>query len=85
MTDIDLNEVAKALQEQQARAVALEAVLNNAADIGIEDALSRFGSALTDTEKEILRTLTPEELASLKSILSKLGTQMLFQSVGIAF
>ncbi|MBD1805468.1 hypothetical protein H6F98_08405 [Microcoleus sp. FACHB-SPT15] len=85
MTDIDLNEVAKALQEQQARAVALEAVLNNAADIGIEDALSRFGAALTDTEKEILKTLTPEELASLKSILSKLGTQMLFQSVGIAF
>lgn len=85
MTDIDLNEVARALQEQQARAVALEAVLNNAADIGIEDALSRFGSALTDTEKEILKTLTPEELASLKSILSKLGTQMLFQSVGIAF
>jgi uncharacterized protein YaaR (DUF327 family) len=85
MTEIDLNEVAKAVREQQARAVALEAILNNAADIGIEDALSRFGSALTDTEKELLKTLTPEELTSLKSILSKLGSQIFFQSPGLVF
>jgi uncharacterized protein YaaR (DUF327 family) len=79
MTDIDLNEVTRAVREQQERAVALEAILNNAADIGIEDALTRFGSALTDTEKELLKTLTPEELASLKSIMSKLGSQIFFQ------
>ncbi|MEP0885782.1 hypothetical protein NDI49_30090 [Trichocoleus sp. ST-U3] len=83
MTEIDLNEVMRRAREQQDRAVALEAILNNAADIGIEDALTRFGAALTDTEKEILKTLTPEELASLKSILSKLGSQILFQTISV--
>jgi hypothetical protein len=65
--------------------MAIEAILNNAAEIGIEEALSRSGSALTTTEKELLTTLTTEELASLKSMLSKLGSQILFQSAGIAF
>jgi hypothetical protein len=65
--------------------MAIEAILNNAAEMGIEEALSRFGSALTTTEKELLKTLTTEELASLKSIMSKLGSQILFQSTGITF
>jgi hypothetical protein len=85
MADIDPNEVVKAARQQQERAMAIEAILNNAAEIGIEEALSRFGSTLTTTEKELLKTLTTEELASLKSIMSKLGSQILFQSCGIAF
>jgi hypothetical protein len=75
----------KAARQQQERAMAIEAILNNAAEMGIEEALSRFGSALTTTEKELLKTLTTEELASLKSIMSKLGSQILFQSTGITF
>jgi hypothetical protein len=85
MTYIAPNEVMKAARQQQERAMAIEAILNNAAEIGIEEALSRSGSALTTTEKELLTTLTTEELASLKSMLSKLGSQILFQSAGIAF
>ena len=85
MTYIAPNEVMKAARQQQERAMAIEAILNNAAEMGIEEALSRFGSALTTTEKELLTTLTTEELASLKSMLSKLGSQILFQSAGIAF
>lgn len=85
MTYIAPNEVMKAARQQQERAMAIEAILNNAAEIGIEEALSRSGSALTTTEKELLTTLTTEELASLKSIMSKLGSQILFQSAGIAF
>ncbi|MDP8966916.1 MAG: hypothetical protein M3O33_23595 [Cyanobacteriota bacterium] len=85
MTYIDPNEVMKAARQQQERAMAIEAILNNAAEMGIEEALSRFGSALTTTEKELLKTLTTEELASLKSIMSKLGSQILFQSNGITF
>lgn len=85
MTYIDPNEAMKAARQQQERAMAIEAILNNAAEIGIEEALSRSGSALTTTEKELLTTLTTEELASLKSMLSKLGSQILFQSAGIAF
>jgi hypothetical protein len=85
MTYIDPNEVMKAARQQQERAMAIEAILNNAAEMGIEEALSRFGSALTTTEKELLKTLTTEELASLKSIMSKLGSQILFQSTGITF
>lgn len=85
MTYIDPNEAMKAARQQQERAMAIEAILNNAAEMGIEEALSRFGSALTTTEKELLTTLTTEELASLKSMLSKLGSQILFQSAGIAF
>ncbi len=80
----DPNEVVRAVREQQARALAIEAILNNAPTLGIEEAIQRFGSDLTDTEKELLKTLTPEELTSLKSILSKLGTQIFFQSA-IAF
>ena len=85
MTYIDPNETMKAARQQQERAMAIEAILNNAAEMGIEEALSRFGSALTTTEKELLKTLTTEELASLKSIMSKLGSQILFQSTGITF
>lgn len=85
MADIDPNEVVQAARQQQERAMAIEAILNNAAEIGIEEALSRFGSTLTTTEKELLKTLTTEELASLKSIMSKLGSQILFQSCGITF
>ena len=79
------NEIMRAAREQQERAIALEAVLNHAPDIGIEQALEQFGSSLTDTEKQVLRTLTPEELAALKSILSKIGTQIFRASPFIVF
>lgn len=85
MADIDPNEVINAARQQQERAMAIEAILNNASEIGIEEALSRFGSTLTTTEKELLKTLTTEELSSLKSIMSKLGSQILFQPCGILF
>lgn len=77
------NKVATELSEQQVRTLDLGDVLNHALDLGIEESISRFGSALTDTEKEVLKTLTPEELGSLKSILSKTGGQIV--SPGIAF
>jgi hypothetical protein len=58
MTYIAPNEVMKAARQQQERAMAIEAILNNAAEMGIEEALSRSGSALTTTEKELLKTLS---------------------------
>jgi hypothetical protein len=73
----DPNDPMRAVHEQQERAAALEAIINHAPDIGIDEALERFGSVLTDSEKELLRTLTPEELTALRSILSKLGNQIL--------
>jgi len=67
---------AQAVNEQQQRAAALTELINSAPQIGIDAALANCGSALTDTEKELLRTLTPEELTALSSILSKLGAQI---------
>jgi hypothetical protein len=80
----DPNDPMRAVSEQQERAAALEAIINNAPDSGIDEALETFGPLLTDTEKELLRTLTPEELTALKSILSKLGNQI-FRSPIIIF
>jgi len=80
----DPNDPMRAVSEQQERAAALEAIINNAPDSGIDEALETFGSLLTDTEKELMRTLTPEELTALKSILSKLGNQI-FRSPIIIF
>ena len=80
------NEVATEVSEQQVRTLALGDVLNHAPDLGIEEAMSKFGSALTDTEKEVLKTLTPEEVGSLKSILSKANSETtLSQCYGLVF
>jgi hypothetical protein len=73
----DMNEALRGVREQQERTIALASILNNAPDIGIDEALETYGAALTDSEKEVLKTLTREELDSLKSILSKIGTELL--------
>ena len=55
------------------RSVALEAVLTNASEIGMETALDRFGSALTPTEKQLVSSLSTEEIVSLNRIETKLS------------
>lgn len=64
------------------RATALEAVLNNAPDIGTEAALKKFGAPLTKVEKNLIRSLTPEELTQLRNVKRKLGV---FQGPGPNF
>jgi hypothetical protein len=68
-----LRQAASAAAKEQERARALDAVLAQAPDIGVEDALARFGQALSQTEQELVRSLTPEELKSLRSVEHKLG------------
>lgn len=55
------------------RALALEAVISHAPDMGIDKALKKFGDSLLPTEHKLLQTLTKEELVVLKSVKSKLG------------
>jgi hypothetical protein len=55
------------------RAVALEAVLANAPEVGIETALDRFGGALTPTERKLVSSLSVEEIGSLNRIETKLS------------
>lgn len=55
------------------RATALEAVLNHAPEMGIEGAIKKFGGPLTKVEKDLIRTLTPEEVTQLRNIKRKLG------------
>jgi hypothetical protein len=64
------------------RALALEAVLTHAPDIGMEEALKQFGDSLLPTEHKLLSTLTKEELKALKSIRAKVGN--LFAGKGVA-
>jgi hypothetical protein len=68
-----LRQAASAAAKEQERAHALDAVLAQAPDIGVEEALTRFGQALPPIDQELVRSLTPEELASLRSVESKLG------------
>jgi hypothetical protein len=59
--------------KEQERAQALDAVLAQAPDIGVDEALARFGQALSAIDQELVRSLTPEEVAALRSVESKLG------------
>ncbi len=59
---------------QEDRSLALDAVLSNAADMGVENALQRFGDPLTDTEKAIAGSLSKDDAIALKQISSKLGS-----------
>jgi hypothetical protein len=68
-----LRQAVSAAEKEQERARALEAVLAQAPDIGVDEALTRFGRALSPIDQELVRSLTPDELASLRSIKSKLG------------
>ena len=55
------------------RCTALEGIISHAPDIGVEKALKQFGGPLTATEKELIRSLTKEELKSLRTINGKVG------------
>lgn len=55
------------------RSLALEAVLRHASEVGIEEALARFGRPLSELDKATLRSLTPEELETLSDIRCKLA------------
>lgn len=47
------------------RSAVFGAVVAHAAEAGIEDAIHRFGGALSEADKATLRSLRPEELATL--------------------
>ena len=49
------------------------AVVTNVSEIGIEKALDRFGGTLTPTERELVSSLSKEEIASLSRIETKLS------------
>jgi hypothetical protein len=68
-----LRQAASAAEKEQERARALEAVLAQAPDIGVDEALTRFGQGLSPIDQELVRSLTQDELKSLRSIKSKLG------------
>jgi hypothetical protein len=72
MSDPAEDPLRQAAREQE-RADALDAVLAQAPDIGIDEALARFGQALSAIDQELVRSLTREELAALRSIEGKLG------------
>ncbi len=65
------------------RALALEAVLTHAPDLGMEDALKKYGESLLPTEHKLLLTLTKEELTALKSIRAKVGNLFAGKAVTI--
>lgn len=56
------------------RSLALEAVLNNAPELGVKEALKRFGGPLTVTERELVSGLSKAELTGLKVARGKLGS-----------
>jgi hypothetical protein len=72
MSDPAEDPLRQAAREQE-RADALDAVLAQAPDIGVDAALDRFGQALSPVDQELVRSLTREELAALRSIEGKLG------------
>lgn len=55
------------------RSMALEAVLTHAGNVGIDKAIEKFGGPLTNTEKELVKSLKPEEFKALEEIRRKLG------------
>jgi 4-aminobutyrate aminotransferase-like enzyme len=46
----------------------LERVLKEAESVGVEEAVSRHGSELTQPVQELMRTLTPEEVTALRGV-----------------
>ena len=55
------------------RSRTLDAVLNKAADVGAEKALELVGSSLSESEKDIVRSLSKDELVALRTIKGKIG------------
>jgi hypothetical protein len=59
---------AKTLRE---RAAAFYAVIAHASESGIEDAIARFGGALSEADKLTLRSLKPDEVETLSGLQRK--------------
>jgi hypothetical protein len=55
------------------RAVALEAVLSSAPELGIAGALEVFGNSLTPTEAQLVKSLSDEEVSQLIALRNKLA------------
>jgi hypothetical protein len=55
------------------RSLAIEAILGHAPSMGIEASIEKFGSNLTSIDKELIGSLTQEELEALKAIEGKLS------------
>jgi hypothetical protein len=62
----------EAVRAERRRALVLQTVVSHAADMGISEALVKFGAGLSDVEKQMLASLTPGELAALRSVSLKL-------------
>jgi len=69
VANVDDTETATAID----RAVALEAVLSHAPDMGIDRALEQFGGSLTATERKLVSSLTRDELQALQAVEGKLA------------
>ena len=74
LDDLAKNTVVREFLIEKDRAVAIEAVLMNAADMGMKKAIEQFGDSLLATEKKVLSTLTKEELKVYKTVKEKVGS-----------
>ena len=57
--------------------LAMKSIVMEAPDIGVDKALEKFGSSLSDSDKNAVKSLGFDELKSLKSAMSKLGSAIL--------
>lgn len=64
----------QAATAERERASALSAVIANAADMGLDEALQKFAGGLSPAEQEMLRSLKPEELKALSTAQSKIAS-----------
>ena len=62
----------ESVRAERRRALVLQAVVSHAADMGINEALVKLGTGLSDVEKQMFASLTPGELAGLRSVSLKL-------------
>ncbi|HWN67444.1 MAG TPA: hypothetical protein VNM90_07370 [Haliangium sp.] len=53
------------------RAAAFYAVIAHADESGVEEAIARFGGALSEADKATLRSLKPDELQTLSGLQRK--------------
>jgi len=68
-----LRQGASAAQQEQERARAVSAVLAQAPNVGLDEAIARFGQRLSQADQDLIRSLTREELSALQSTQGKLG------------
>ena len=61
----------------ETRGLSVYAILSHAETEGIDRAIEKFGDPLTSIEKELLKTLTPEEIKNLNVIRDKIGDDIL--------